>query len=267
MNDSIKEAIDRINLFLLDMDGTVYLGSNWIDGALEFLSAIKESGRKYSFLTNNSSRSRMKYVEKLSKMGLEIDAENELITSTDATIWYIKNHFVNKRAYILGTEDITKEFEDNGIIFDNIDPELVITTFAQNLDYKKMCEVCDFVRAGLPYIATHPDFNCPTETGFIPDLGAISAFINASTGRFPDTVIGKPNSAIVEYAMDKCNAGRDTTAIVGDRLYTDIRTGNNNGITSILVFSGETSHNDAEHSVDIPTLSFESVKDMIQYLR
>ncbi len=266
MKETVKKIIDDISFFLLDMDGTVYLGNNWIDGAREFLSAVKDSGRRYSFLTNNSSRSRIKYIEKLAKMGLDINAEKELITSTDATIWYIRRHYPGKKAYILGTDDISKEFSDSGIEFDSENPEIVITTFAQNLDYRKMCEVCDFVRSGLPYIATHPDFNCPTDTGFIPDLGAISAFINASTERYPDIVIGKPNSSIVEYALEKCKADRTSTAIVGDRLYTDIRTGNDNGITSLLVFSGETSHEDVKNSEYVPTLSFESVKEIIEYL-
>ncbi len=119
-----------------------------------------------------------------------------------------------------------------------------------------MCKVCDFVRAGLPYIATHPDYNCPTQDGFIPDVGAIHAFIYASAGRYPDRVIGKPNADIVDYLVDRVGVKREKIAMVGDRLYTDIAAGKKNGLKAVLVLSGEATMEDLAKSKVRPDLVF-----------
>lgn len=125
-----------------------------------------------------------------------------------------------------------------------------------------MCRVCDHVRAGLPYLATHPDYNCPTETGFIPDAGAIHAFIHASAFRYPDRIIGKPNEDIIEYLATRVQMPRDRIAMVGDRLYTDIAAGRNNGLKSVLVLSGEATMGDVKESDVTPHLIFESVREL-----
>ena len=149
---------------------------------------------------------------------------------------------------------------------DNAHPRYVVIAFGTELDYAKMTAVCDAVRAGLPYIATHPDFNCPTETGFIPDIGAIIAFIKASTGREPDLIIGKPYGGIVRDALQVTGLAPETLAMCGDRLYTDIATGVNFGMTSILVMSGETTWEDLEKSKIKPRLVFDRLASMIEYL-
>lgn len=143
---------------------------------------------------------------------------------------------------------------------------MVVVGFDTTLNYEKMCMVCDLVRAGLPYISTHPDYNCPTETGFIPDAGAIHAFIHASTGRFPDHIIGKPNGDIMDYLAKRAGTSKEQTAIVGDRLYTDVAAGVNNGYTGILVLSGEASLQDIEKEKIYPDLIFDSVKEMVPYI-
>ena len=129
-----------------------------------------------------------------------------------------------------------------------------------------MTAVCDFVRAGLPYIATHPDFNCPTETGFIPDIGAIMAFIEASTGRRPDLIVGKPHTGIVEAAKRRTGLDCNEMAMVGDRLYTDIETGLRSGMLSILVMSGETTEEMLAKSETVPDLKFDRLADMVELL-
>ena len=160
----------------------------------------------------------------------------------------------------------TQEFEDAGIRLDSKEPDLVVTAFDTSLDYKKMCMVCDFVRAGLPYIATHPDYNCPTATGFVPDAGAIHAFINASAFRFPDRIIGKPYGDMMDYLLQRTGAARETAVMVGDRLYTDIAAGRNNGLYSILVLSGEATMEDVAKSDVTPHLIFDSVKKISELL-
>ena len=236
-DEKVSNIISGIRCFALDMDGTIYLGEQWIEGAREFLEAVREAGRTYVFLTNNSSKNPVVYVEKLARMGLFVN-ESQVITSGDATIYYIKKHYPGKKVFLLGNDMLKEQFKVEGIQLTDDTPDLVVTAFDTTLDYQKMCKVCDYVRAGLPYIATHPDYNCPTETGFIPDIGAIHAFIHASASRYPDHIIGKPNAEIVNYLVDRVGYGKDGIMMIGDRLYTDVAAGANNGLHSALVLSG-----------------------------
>lgn len=271
MKENLKVDIDEsrilkgIDYFALDMDGTIYLGQKWIEGAKEFLVKLEEAGKQYVFLTNNSSKSPAVYVEKLHHMGLDV-TEDKIITSGQATIYYLHKNYPGKRVFLLGNELLTEEFKQAGIPLDSVNPEIVVTGFDTTLDYVKLCQVCDFVRDGLPYISTHPDFNCPTETGFIPDSGAIHAFIHASAFRYPDRIIGKPNGDIIDYLISRIRTDKTHVGMVGDRLYTDIAAGCNNGLKSILVLSGEATLQDAETSKINPDLIFTSVKEMIPYL-
>lgn len=264
-NCDTEHILNEIRCFALDMDGTIYLGEKWIAGAKEFLQKIEESGRRYIFLTNNSSKNAAVYVEKLRRMGWDV-GQDKIITSGQATISYLQRHFPGKRVFLLGNEMLREEFGQAGILLDDTAPEVVVTAFDTSLTYGKMCKVCDFVRAGLPYLATHPDYNCPTETGFIPDAGAIHAFIHASAFRYPDRVIGKPNGDIVDYLVSRVQMRREQIAMVGDRLYTDIAAGKNNGLKSILVLSGEASMEDVPSSDVVPHLIFDSVGSMVPFL-
>ena len=264
-DEKVSNIISGIRCFALDMDGTIYLGEQWIEGAREFLEAVRESGRTYVFLTNNSSKNPVVYVEKLARMGLFVN-ESQVITSGDATIYYIKKHYPGKKVFLLGNDMLKEQFKVEGIQLTDDTPDLVVTAFDTTLDYQKMCKVCDYVRAGLPYIATHPDYNCPTETGFIPDIGAIHAFIHASASRYPDHIIGKPNAEIVNYLVDRVGYGKDRIMMIGDRLYTDVAAGANNGLHTALVLSGEATLEDCDKSDVKPELIFDSVKDIIPYL-
>lgn len=265
INKDSEGILAQIKCFALDMDGTIYLGERWIDGAKAFLERIEASGRNYVFLTNNSSKNAAVYVEKLGRMGLSVGKE-KIVTSGQAAIYYLKRHFAGKKVFLLGNALLREEFLQEGIALEEDNPEVVVTAFDTSLTYNKMCKVCDFVRAGLPYLATHPDYNCPTEDGFIPDIGAIHAFIHASAFRYPDRVIGKPNGDIIDYLTTRVNEERSHIAMVGDRLYTDIAAGRNNGLKSVLVLSGEASLEDAERSDVKPHLIFTSVREMISLL-
>lgn len=265
INTDTNQILNRITCFALDMDGTVYLGEKWIDGARDFLKAVEQRGKKYVFLTNNSSKNPQAYVEKLERMGLPIDL-SKIVTSGQATIAYLKKNFPGKRVFLLGNELLAEEFREEGIDLDEDSPEVVVVGFDTTLTYAKMCRVCDLVREGLPYISTHPDYNCPTETGFIPDAGAIHAFIHASAFRYPDHIVGKPNGDIMDYLAYRAGVSKEQTAMVGDRLYTDVAAGVNNGYTGILVLSGEAGMEDVRTSKVIPDLIFDSVKEMIPYL-
>lgn len=265
VNQDKERLLKGISCFALDMDGTIYLGEKWIEGAKEFLQKLEASGRNYVFLTNNSSKNAAVYVEKLHRMGWDVP-EEKIITSGQATIFYLQQNFSGKKVFLLGNPLLREEFEQAGILLEEETPEVVVTAFDTTLDYQKMCKVCDFVRAGLPYLSTHPDYNCPTENGFIPDVGAIHAFIHASAFRYPDRIIGKPNVDMINYLVKRVEMDKEKIAMVGDRLYTDVATGVNHGLKGILVLSGEATLDNARKSEIKPHLIFSSVGDMIPFL-
>lgn len=257
--------LQDVKCFLLDMDGTFYLGNNIIPGSLEFIQKVRETGRDFLFLTNNSSHNAPFYVQRLARMGLEVD-RSKILTSGEATCLKLKQLYPGKRAFVLGNSFLLEEFAEAGIAVDMENPEIVVVGYDTTLDYRKMTDVCDFVRAGLPYIATHPDFNCPTETGFAPDIGAIMAFIEASAGRRPELIVGKPNAGIVEAAQMRTGRTNGEMAMVGDRLYTDIETGLRSGMLSILVMSGETTEEMLAASKTVPDLKYGRLAEMIPEL-
>lgn len=261
----IRAALAPIRCFLLDMDGTFYLGDRLLPGSLDFLDKLKATGREALFVTNNSSKSSFDYVRKLESMGVP-ERFRRVLTSGMATGGYILREFHDKVGFLLGNESLRCELENMGLRFSWDAPDYVLAGFDTTLDYAKMTRVCDLVRAGLPFIATHPDFNCPTDGGYIPDIGAILAFIEASTGRRPDTILGKPYTGIVSEALALTGLNKSELAMAGDRLYTDIATGVNFGMTSILVLSGEATVEDLRASDIKPTLVFDKLSDMIEYL-
>ena len=262
---AIRAQLKNVKCFLLDMDGTFYLGNNLIEGSLDFLAALKRTGRTARFLTNNSSKSASVYAEKLKKMNVP-EEYRDVISSGHAAARYCLKNFPGKKGYLLGTPQLREELLGMGLEFVEDDPDYVLVAFDTTLDYAKMTKVCDFVREGRPYVATHPDYNCPTETGYIPDMGAIMAFIKASAGRDADIIIGKPYAGIVEEALYRTGYTKEEMAMCGDRLYTDVATGVNFGILGILVLSGEATMDDVAVSDVQPHMIFGKLADMIPYL-
>ncbi|MBE5802193.1 MAG: HAD-IIA family hydrolase [Clostridiales bacterium] len=262
---NLRETLAPIRCFMLDMDGTFYLGDKLLEGSLDFLNKLRETGRSALFVTNNSSKSGQVYVEKLRRMGVE-EPFLRVLTSGQTAGRYCMKAFPGKKAFVLGNDLYKAELAQMGLPMDDENPDYVLIAYDTTLDYAKMTAVCDFVRAGLPYIATHPDFNCPTETGFAPDIGAIIAFIEASAGRRPDLILGKPYGGIVEDALALTGLDKSQLAMVGDRLYTDIATGVNFGMLSVLVLTGESTRQDAEDGPVKPDLIFERLSDMNPYL-
>ena len=263
--DEIRGILSRVRCFLLDMDGTFYLGSRVIEGSLDFLDALERTGRTARFLTNNSSRSASVYAQRLAGMGVP-QKYCDVISSAHAAAHYCLREFPGRKCYLLGNPALQEEMRSMGLDLTEENADYVLVGFDTTLDYAKMCRVCDYIREGKPYIATHPDFNCPTETGYIPDMGAIMAFIEASTGRKADVILGKPYRGIMDEALERTGFTLDELALVGDRLYTDVATGVRHGMTGILVLSGEATMADVEKSDIAPDLIFGRLSDMIPYL-
>ena len=262
------KTLKEKKVFLLDMDGTIYLGNELIDGAKEFLETIKKQGKRYIFLTNNSSKNKDSYVEKLNNLGINASRE-EVFTSGEATTIYLKREKPGARIYLLGTPALEEEFEKEGFTLvkeRHQDIDYVVLGFDTTLTYDKLWATCEYISEGVEYIATHPDFNCPLPNDkFMPDAGAMAALIEASTGKTPK-VIGKPNGEVVASIASKYNLNKEDMIIAGDRLYTDIKTGENAGIESILVYSGETKEADYKVSETKADYVFNSVKDIIDLI-
>lgn len=265
VNEDRDGILKEIECFLLDLDGTVYLEDSWIFGAVEFLRKVEESGRQYYFLTNNSSRCAEDYVAKFRRMGFAVEKE-KIIASGEVTAAYVKEQYPHEPVFVLGNESLKREFTNRGIALAEEKAKVLVTGFDTTLTYRTMTIACDLARKGVPYIATHPDFNCPVKGGFIPDIGAIEAFIAASTGRHPDVILGKPYPGIVEYALKRAGVKRAHTAMVGDRLYTDIPAGVRNGLVSIFVLSGEGKLEELPQYTEQPDLIFSSVREISELL-
>lgn len=259
------EKLSTVRGFLLDMDGTFYLSDRLLEGALRFIDLLRQQKKGFLFLTNNSSKGRRQYAEKISQLGLPI-REELVLTSGEATALYLKRQHPGARLFVVGTPSLEEEFRQHGFRLAQQEPDFLVLGFDTTLTYQKLWKLCDFVRAGIPYIATHPDFNCPTETGWMPDVGAMIAFVRAATGREPNLVVGKPNRLIVDAAAVKMNLPVDQLAMVGDRLYTDIALGQSSGIVTILVLSGETKIEDLKNSPFQPDYTFQNLAGVADWL-
>lgn len=257
-------ALRRIQSFLLDLDGTIYLGRNIIPGAVEFVAHLRKSGRKFLFFTNNSSKNALEYARKLGALGIACEAE-DILSSGEATVRYLLNETAYRRVYAVGTPSLEEELRDAGLELADSKPEAVVIGFDNTLTYAKLERACLLLSEGLPYFATNPDKVCPTEYGYIPDCGSIAALLREATGRTPE-VIGKPNPTMIRMGMQKIGATAEATAMVGDRLYTDMQMAYNAGTASILVLSGETKPTDLGAAERRPDFVFESVRDLHEAL-
>lgn len=257
----MNKILENIRLFVLDMDGTFYLGNQMIPGSMDFLRKVRETGRDYLFFTNNSSKTSANYIEKLGNMGCVIDPE-DIMTSGDVTIAYLNTHYQGKKVYLMGTEALRGSFVDAGILLvEDEQPDVAVAAFDTELTYEKLKKICDYIRNGAVFLATHLDINCPTDTGSIPDCGAFCAAISLSTGREPK-YLGKPYGETAEMILKRTRLKKDEIAFVGDRLYTDVAAGVNNGSMGILVLSGETRLSEVETSRVKPDAIYKDLREI-----
>lgn len=228
--------LKRIKHFVLDMDGTIYLGDKLFDFTPAFLNKVKETGRDFVFFTNNSSKNAAAYLKKLNRMGITISPEQMLI-SNEVIIEHILTEYTDKSVYVIGTQLLKNDFINAGIQLTE-DADLVVLGFDTELVYHKLVVGCDLIRAKKPFLAVNPDLNCPVENGFIPDCGSMARLITASTGVAPE-FFGKPSRHALDYMLRRIGCEPEELAVVGDRLYTDIAIARGTPVTSILVLSGE----------------------------
>ena len=257
--------LNKKKLWLLDMDGTIYNENTLFDGTLELLKMIEDRGGKYVFITNNSSRSLSDYVKKVTSMGIKATKDN-FYTSVEATILFIKEKYPGIKIYVQGTKSMVKELKEAGLdVTEEMDGDIkmVLVGFDTELTSEKLRKTCELLtKKDVPFIATNCDIRCPVNFGYIPDCGSICVMIENATGKIPK-YIGKPEPTMVEYAIKKYGFTKEETIIVGDRLYTDIASGNNYNITSVCVLSGEAKLEEIISGDVKPTFTFNSIKDII----
>ena len=262
------KQLSEKKFFLLDMDGTIYLDNDLFDGTLDFLHEVKKKGGKYLFVTNNSSKGVDAYVNKLTKLGIDADAD-DFLTSTDATILYLNSNFPGEKFYSMGTKSFTEQLRNAGVcvtteLSDDIFG-LVISNDTE-LTFKKLDDACILLGRGVEYIATNPDWVCPTWYGYVPDCGSFADILRRATGRMP-LFIGKPKPEMLLLAMEKYGYSKEDSVMIGDRLYTDIASGYNAGVDTIFVLSGEGTLKDAEESDIKPTYIIENIREVYNRIK
>lgn len=264
---NLTDTVKRMKLYLFDMDGTLYLGDRLYDFTIELLAQIRRTGGRYLFMTNNSSKSVADYIKKLAKLGIEADRE-DFITSSQATAYYLHAHHAGQILYVCGTESLKAELRMEGFtVTENADEaQCIVMGFDTELTFRKLWDVSWLLSTReIPYIATNPDYVCPTEFGSVPDCGSVCDMIYNATKKRP-LVIGKPEALMPKLAMERWGVSPAETCCVGDRIYTDIRSGLNAGITTLLVLSGETTREILDASAVKPHFVLEDAGQILTAL-
>ena len=253
-----EELLTKCDLFLFDLDGTVYLGDTPVAGAPEALERLRKKGKRVVFLTNNSSKTGAEYEKKLRALGLW-GAGDAVYTSADATAEYLNAHHAGKRTYVLATPSVADIFRTAGIRLVEEAPEVCVLAYDTTLTFEKMKAFNEFLTDGAFYVATHPDDVCPTATVPMPDVGSFIAMFERSCGRKPDMICGKPFTVMGECVARTFGVPSSRTCMVGDRMHTDIRFGNANKMHTLLVLSGEMTKQSMKSFPDTPDCILESI--------
>ncbi|MBQ7053800.1 MAG: HAD-IIA family hydrolase [Oscillospiraceae bacterium] len=254
-------------LFLLDMDGTIYLDDELFDGTIDFLNHVKKIGGRYIFLTNNSSKSVDKYIEKLSSLGIKATPD-DFLTSTNATVMWLTNKNY-KKIYAFGTASFREQLTAAGLpvtetLSDDID--CLCMGFDTELTFRKLEDACILLGRDVDFVATNPDWVCPTWYGYVPDCGSVCEMLYRATGKRP-YFIGKPQPDMALMAMKKTGFSKKETVIFGDRLYTDIACGVSAGISTVFVLSGEGTLDDLKKSDAKPEFIYSNIREIYEDIK
>lgn len=268
-NKNQAKMLKNKKLFVFDLDGTVYLGDKVFDFAIKFINHLRENGKRVLFFTNNASRNKATYVKRLGELGFA-PTEDEIMTSGDVTKAFLLRYRQGKSVYLVGTRELEEDFERDGIklVSDGEKrADIVVTSFDKTLTYKKLFNACNFIVGGAEFLSTHPDFVCPIEGGIEPDSGAIAAAVTAATGAIPK-YFGKPCRETLDMICEVTGTEKDDICVFGDRLYTDIAFGRKNGVTAVLVMTGETTAEQLEKAKEEekPDFVFDSLDDIDKLL-
>lgn len=257
----LSKSLDGIDAIFLDLDGTIYLGGEPIEGALDFLERLKQRGIRRFFLSNNSSKSVSQYLEKLTSMGIPATEQDILLSTHDLLSWLKKEGITE--TYLVGTEGMREMLEDDGIRTRAQRPQYVVLGYDTEINYEKLSTASIHLHRGVPMVASHPDIVCPSPDGGLPDTGAYIDLFEATTGVRPVHICGKPNPGMILHKIVELGLRPDNCAMVGDRLYTDIEMAERSGVHGILVLSGEATMSDASDATQKPSLIVDSVASLL----
>ena len=265
MNTGHMSKLQSIRHFLFDLDGTLYLSDTPIDGAIAFIKTLEKKGIDYTFVTNNSSKSANDYVEKLHRLGFPVAVE-QVVTSGQVAGWYCAGKQPGAVLYVVGTESMKKELAAFKVKLAEegaTEVDWVVVGFDTELTYGKLREAERLLSNGARFLGTNPDLVCPIGEGrFIPDCGSICTMLENATGKQP-MFMGKPHTTLFEYLRSRRSLQRESTAVVGDRLYTDIAFGSNAQLLSICTLTGESDRAAIKKSPCQPDVIVESVADLL----
>ena len=258
--------VSRYRGFVLDLDGTVYLGDRLLPGARRTVEAIRADGRSILYMTNKPLDPSATYAEKLTHLGLPT-APEEVISSLDALVGYLIATHPGARVLCVSEPLVAETLTEAGLTVVGRDEaesaEVVVVSFDRTFDYAKLHAAFRAVGAGAVIVATNPDRFCPTPEGGLPDCAAMLAAVEACTGVSAEAVVGKPSPQMVAAMLDRLAMPTEDVLIVGDRLETDVRMAREAGVDVALVISGATTRTAAATSDLIPTYVLEGLGDLM----
>jgi HAD superfamily hydrolase (TIGR01450 family) len=262
----VDAGLSEIDAVFLDLDGTIYLGSELIPGALDFLARCEAKGVKRYFLSNNSSRSVEQYIDKLQGFGIPATADDVLLSTHDLLAWLAAAGVTE--TYLVGTEGMRGMLQAAGVNTRSENPEFVVLGYDTEITYEKLSTASVHLHNGVPMVASHPDMVCPSPEGGLPDTGAYMALFEATTGVRCEHVCGKPEPGMILHRIQSLGLDPVRCAMVGDRLYTDMAMATRSGVVGVLVLSGEATQNDVdalpEGAEQIPAVIVDSVDYLLR---
>ena len=258
----MDSSLDGIKAVFLDLDGTIYLGNDMIEGAMDFLKRCDEQGVKRFFLSNNSSKSTEEYVSKLSSLGIPATSEEVLLSTHDLIAWLDSKNVTE--TYLVGTSGMADMLEMSGVETKSEFPEFVVLGYDTEINYEKLSKASVHLHNGVPMVASHPDIVCPSPNGGLPDVGAYLALFESTCGVAPSHICGKPNPDMILNKAREIGVEPYQCAMVGDRLYTDMEMAERAGVVSVLVLSGEATRDDLVGAPQKPDVIVDSVNWLLR---
>lgn len=251
-----------ISSWLSDMDGVLVHEGVALPGAAEFVRSLREAELPFLVLTNNSIFTPRDLRARLAGSGIDID-ESSLWTSALATAQFLTDQMPNGSAYVIGEAGLTTALYEAGYTLTSADPDFVVLGETRTYSFEAITRAIRLIQGGARFIATNPDVTGPSQEGDLPATGAVAAMITAATGRQP-YFVGKPNPMMIRSALNRIDAHSETTAMIGDRMDTDVVAGIEAGLRTFLVLSGSTRPDQIAHYPFRPTQVFDSIADLVE---
>ncbi len=254
-------SLKDLRHLIVDLDGVIYRGREPLPGAAGFVEFLRARDIGFVLATNNSTRTPQQYVDVLDQMGIQVLPE-EVLTSAQATAGYLRTLApTGARVFVVGMDGLRTALLEAGLALVEEDADYVVAGMDWTICFDRLAQATLLIRAGAQFVGTNPDRTFPSERGILPGAGSLLAFLETATGVTP-TVVGKPETAMIEQALARLGAERGSTAMLGDRLETDILAGERAGLCTILVLSGVTERAALDKSEIRPDLLFRDVAEL-----